>query len=116
MIAGCSDSIPIEASNPSTPEDLVAHSKEFRKEVIEVTDGVHVAVGYALANAILVEGENSNIIIDTTGTIETAQEVKTLFDEINSNPVGAIIYTHNHADHTYGATVFAEDSSPTDNP
>ena len=112
MIVGCSDSIPIEASDTPSPDDLVAHSEEFRKEVIEVTDGVHVAVGYALANAILVEGDNSNIIIDTTGTIETAEEVKKLFDEINSNPVGAIIYTHNHADHTYGATVFAEESNP----
>ena len=109
---GCSDPIPLEATDTPTPEDLVSHSEEFRKEVIEVTEGVHVAVGFALANAILVEGENSNIIIDTTGTVETAREVKEIFDTINSNPVEAIIYTHNHADHTYGATVFAEDSDP----
>ena len=109
---GCSDSIPLEATNSPTPEDLVSHSEEFRREVIEVTEGVHVAVGFALANAILVEGENSNIIIDTTGTVETASEVKEIFDTINSNPVEAIIYTHNHADHTYGATVFAADSNP----
>ena len=111
-IVGCSDSIPLEATDSPTPEDLVSHSEEFRREVIEVTEGVHVAVGFALANAILVEGENSNIIIDTTGTVETAREVKEIFDTINSNPVEAIIYTHNHADHTYGATVFAEDSDP----
>ena len=109
---GCSDSIPLEATDSPTPEDLVSHSEEFRREVIEVTEGVHVAVGFALANAILVEGENSNIIIDTTGTVETASEVKEIFDTINSNPVEAIIYTHNHADHTYGATVFAADSNP----
>ena len=111
-LLGCSESKPIEISTPSTPDDLIAHSHEFKKEVIEVTKGVHVAVGFALANAILVEGEDANIIIDTTGTIETAQEVKNLFTEINSNPIEAIIYTHNHADHTYGASVFAEDSNP----
>ena len=109
---GCSEASPIETTKSPTPDDLTAHSKEFKKEVIKVTEGVHVAVGYALANAILIEGENSNIIIDTTGTIETAKEVKDLFDAINSNPIEAIIYTHNHADHTYGATVFAEDSNP----
>ena len=109
---GCSDTSPIESSQPSTPADLTFHSEEFRKEIIEVTDGVHVAVGFALANAILIEGEGSNIIIDTTGSYETAKEVKTLFDDINSNPVEAIIYTHNHADHTYGATAFAEGSDP----
>ena len=112
IIFSCSETTSIEASKSPTPDDLIAHTSEFRKEVIEVTEGVHVAIGYALANAILVEGENSNIIIDTTGTIETAREVKALFDAINSNPIEAIIYTHNHGDHTYGATVFAEDSNP----
>ena len=112
IIFSCSETTSIEASKSPTPDDLIAHTSEFKKEVIEVTEGVHVAIGYALANAILVEGENSNIIIDTTGTIETAREVKALFDAINSNPIEAIIYTHNHGDHTYGATVFAEDSNP----
>ena len=78
IILGCSESKPIEVSTPSTPDDLVAHTDEFKKEIIEVTEGVYVAVGFALANAILVEGEDSNIIIDTTGSIETAREVKDL--------------------------------------
>ena len=91
---------------------LKDHSLEFKKGVIEVAKGVHVAIGYALANAILIEGEGGNIIVDTTGTIETATEVKKEFDKINSNPVVAIIYTHNHGDHIYGAKVFAENSSP----
>ena len=112
LIYSCSDSTPLQSSNAPTPDDLIAHSNEFKKEVIEVTDGIHVAVGFALANAILIEGENSNIIIDTTGTIETAQEVKEIFDDISPNPIESIIYTHNHADHTYGATVFAEESDP----
>ena len=112
LFVSCSETITLESSEPQTPKDLIAHSEEFKKELITVTDGVHVAVGYALANSILIEGENTNIIIDTTGTEETAREVKALFDAINPNPVESIIYTHNHADHTYGATVFAEGSNP----
>ena len=112
LFVSCSETITLESSEPQTPKDLIAHSEEFKKELITVTDGVHVAVGYALANSILIEGENTNIIIDTTGTEETAREVKALFDAINPNPVKTIIYTHNHADHTYGATVFAEGTSP----
>ena len=111
FLFSCSETEPIEAAKEATPEDLINHTEEFRKEIIEVTEGIHVAVGFALANAIMIEGDGSNIIIDTTGTVETAQEVKDLFDSINSNPVEAIIYTHNHGDHTYGATVFAEDST-----
>ena len=71
-----------------------------------------MAIGFALANSMMIEGENSNIIIDTTGSIETAREVKEIFQSINPNPISAIIYTHNHADHVYGASVFAEDSDP----
>ncbi len=112
LFLSCSETTTVESTEPQTPEDLIAHSKEFQKELITVTDGVHVAVGYALANSILIEGEKTNIIIDTTGSEETAREVKDLFDAINPNPVETIIYTHNHADHTYGATVFAEGSNP----
>ena len=111
FLFSCSETEPIEAAKEATPEDLINHTEEFRKEIIEVTEGIHVAVGFALANAIMIEGDGSNVIIDTTGTVETAQEVKDLFDSINSNPVEAIIYTHNHGDHTYGASVFAEDST-----
>ena len=111
LVFSCSEIEPIEQAKEATPEDLINHTEEFKKEIIEVTEGIHVAVGFALANAIMIEGDGSNIIIDTTGTVETAQEVKDLFDSINSNPVEAIIYTHNHGDHTYGATVFAEDST-----
>ena len=112
FLFSCSEEIEIEKSLPSTPEDLKQHSAEFTKEVIEVTDGVHMAIGFALANAMMVEGEDSNIIIDTTGTVETAREVKEIFQSINPNPISAIIYTHNHGDHVYGASVFAEESDP----
>ncbi len=112
IFLSCSETTTLESTKPQTPEDLIAHSDEFKRELITVTDGVHVAVGYALANSILIEGEKTNIIIDTTGSEETATEVKDMFDAINSNPVETIIYTHNHADHTYGATVFAEGSNP----
>ena len=110
FLFSCSEEI--EKSLPSTPEDLKEHTAEFTKEVIEVTDGVHMAIGFALANAMMVEGEDSNIIIDTTGTVETAREVKEIFQSINPNPISAIIYTHNHGDHVYGASVFAEESDP----
>jgi len=39
--------------------ELAQHSSEFDKpEIIEVTDGIHVAVGFGLANSILIEGES----------------------------------------------------------
>ena len=91
---------------------LEAHTSEFEKGVIEVTDGVHVAIGFGLANSILIEGDDGVIIVDTMESPAAAEAVKAEFDKITAKPVRAIIYTHNHYDHVYGARVFAGDDNP----
>ncbi|MBN4046767.1 alkyl/aryl-sulfatase [bacterium AH-315-P07] len=96
----------------SNKDLLVAHSAEFRQEVIQVTEGVYVAIGFGLANSILIEGEDGVIIIDTMEGPKSAKAVKAEFDKITDKPVKAIIYTHNHYDHVYGAKVFAGDDTP----
>jgi alkyl sulfatase BDS1-like metallo-beta-lactamase superfamily hydrolase len=42
-------------------EKLRAHSAEFRREVIKITNGVWVAVGFSDANSALIEGEGGSI-------------------------------------------------------
>jgi alkyl sulfatase BDS1-like metallo-beta-lactamase superfamily hydrolase len=91
---------------------LASQSEEFKPEVIEVTPGVHVAVGFGLANSILIEGTDGLIIVDTMEGSNAARAVKKRFDEITTKPVKAIIYTHNHYDHVMGAKVFAGDDNP----
>ena len=91
---------------------LRAHSDEFRKEIIQVSNEIHVAVGYALANVIMIEGDDGLIIVDTTESVAAAQEIKEEFDKISDKPVKAIIYTHSHPDHVGGASVFAGDDDP----
>lgn len=93
-------------------EKLRAHSHEFRRDVIEVTDGVWVAVGFSNANAVLIEGEGGSIVVDTTSHVEDARQVRAEFAKRSAAPVRAIIYTHAHPDHTGGATVFAADHRP----
>lgn len=101
------------AQDVSGREKLRAHGEqEFRKDVITVTDGVYVAVGYSMANAILIVGDGGTIIIDTTTTLDDAQAVKAEFAKISGAPVRAIIYTHSHPDHTGGASVFAGTDRP----
>lgn len=92
--------------------DLKAHSFELRQEVIRVTDGVYVAVGFGLANSILLEGKDGLVIVDTMESAEAAQRVKAEFSKITSKPVKAIIYTHFHSDHTQGAAVMAGKDTP----
>ncbi|MEM7348174.1 MAG: alkyl sulfatase dimerization domain-containing protein [Chloroflexota bacterium] len=96
----------------SVHPQLAEHSHEFRKELIEVVAGVHVAVGYGLANSILIEGEEEVIIVDTLGSRESAEILAADFDAIRAGrPVAAIILTHNHADHVLGAGVFAGENT-----
>src|SRR6266542_7080212 len=93
--------------------DLTAHSRQFQREVVKVTDRVHVAVGYGLANAILIEGKDGVVIVDTLESAEVAQAVRAEFRKRTAKPVRAIIYTHHHPDHVFGARIFAGDDKPT---
>lgn len=85
---------------------LREHTKRFIKRIEKVTDNIYCAVGYALANSTLIVTEKGNIIIDTTESIDAATEIKAEFDKISPLPTVAIIYTHGHADHVNGASVF----------
>ncbi len=95
----------------ATTAALAAHSQEFRKEIIKVTDGVWVAVGYGLANSIMIEGDDGVIIVDTMETFEEGRTVRAAFRRLVDKPVKAIVYTHNHTDHVFGAEAFVDPGS-----
>ncbi|MGB5681088.1 MAG: alkyl/aryl-sulfatase, partial [Polyangiales bacterium] len=83
--------------------------EEFRREVYEVTDGVYQAVGYGIANSMMIEGDACVFIVDVMGAMETASNVHAAFTKITDKPIGALIYTHNHADHVMGGLAFVPD-------
>ncbi|MBN2299397.1 MAG: MBL fold metallo-hydrolase [Deltaproteobacteria bacterium] len=89
---------------------LAAHTAVFEKGVEKVADNVYVAIGFGLANSIMIEGDDGVIIVDTMESCEAASEVLSEFRKICTKPVKAIIYTHNHVDHIFGAQVFAQDA------
>ena len=91
------------------PNLLAANAFWSPPAVHKVTDGVYVAVGYDLANSIMIEGDDGLIIVDTLSTYEDAKEVIAEFRKISDKPVKAIIYTHGHLDHVHGTGAFLEE-------
>ena len=112
LVVACGDAgTPPEAAPVTTADgkvvaSLQAHSAEFEPRVVKVTDGVYVAVGYALANSIMLEGDDGVVIVDVTESVEAARNIMTEFRKITDKPVAALIYTHNHADHVFGGRGF----------
>ena len=114
LILSCSKSDPIVTSDlnrSDSVENLYEHSKEFTQNVYSHKNGIHAAVGFGIANSYLIEGKDTNIIIDATDSMYQAEKVYSKFQAINDNPISAIIYTHNHGDHTFGARYFVDQQS-----
>ena len=113
VAAGCSpDAGPERSGTGPLPDGravLTAHSAEFERGLRRVTDTVYQAVGYGLANSMLVIGDDCAFVIDVMGSVEAAGEVQAAFDTITDKPIKALIYTHNHADHVFGGAGFRTD-------
>ena len=97
---------------PAQADAPVNHSLEFERKIHKIGDRVYSAVGYGLANAIMIEGQDGLVIVDTLESNQAAEAVLAEFRKISPKPVKTIIYTHNHVDHVMGAQVFAGNDKP----
>ena len=87
------------------------HTEIFTERVEKVAEGLYIAIGFGLANSILIEGDDG-VIVDTMESMEAGERVRAAFREVTTKPVKAIVYTHNHADHIFGAEAFVDDAPP----
>jgi alkyl sulfatase BDS1-like metallo-beta-lactamase superfamily hydrolase len=76
---------------------------------------VYSAVGYDLANSMMLAGPDGVVIVDTLGEEDSAQTVIEQFKKRvpttnGTLPVRAVIYTHNHIDHISGVDSFVNAS------
>lgn len=111
-LGACGDSDRPAPPPAPTPEALEAHGEEFREDVVEVTDGVHVAIGFGIANSILIEGEDAAIVVDVMESLEAAERIAERFRAITDKPVKALVYTHSHPDHIHGGAAFVDPEDP----
>lgn len=105
---------PLAASAQQTAATQALHvrTQELRRDMVRVSGRVYTAVGYSPANISMIVGDSGVIFIDTGMAPPHAAQALADFRQITQLPVVAIIYTHGHGDHTGGAGVLAQGSTP----
>jgi len=98
---------PLPVVKPRIQPALKAHGDLYAKQVYKLGKSVHVAVGWDLANIIMIEGDDGIVIVDTGLDLGRAREMLAEFRKITQKPVKAIVYTHHHVDHINGGKAFA---------
>ena len=85
---GCSQEEKIQPPVHDFSENISMNDEfYFEKGVYQVVDNVYVAIGYGLANSILIVGDGGNIIIDTTESYAVASEIAEEFRKISNQPI-----------------------------
>jgi len=78
-------------------------------QVYQINERIWTAVGYDMANSIMIEGDTGLIIVDTLSNYESAKKVLREFRQISDKPIKTIIYTNSNPDHVQGTKAFLEE-------
>lgn len=105
LLAGCDEADRAPAASGIHPE-LAGHTAHFDKTIYQVGERVHSAVGWNLANTIMIEGDDGIVIVDVGESALQSEKVMAEFRKITDKPVKAIVYTHFHPDHINGTQAF----------
>lgn len=73
-----------------------------------VAPGVHVAIGYDLANTVLIETNAGHVVVDAGLSPAAAKVTKAALLAKAPGKVRTLIYTHSHLDHVGGASAWIE--------
>ncbi|HLT37564.1 MAG TPA: alkyl sulfatase dimerization domain-containing protein, partial [Enhygromyxa sp.] len=114
LVVGCArDNAVVETRVYPTPAMLDEQCREAigepRIERFELDDAVsiHVAIGYDLANTILIHTPDGNVIVDAMTGTPRAEQAKTDLLAQAPGPIAAVILTHSHIDHVGGTASWA---------
>ncbi|MCU1718050.1 alkyl/aryl-sulfatase [Pseudomonas sp. 5P_3.1_Bac2] len=101
--------LPAETLTPSIHPELAAHTAHFATKVYPIADNVWSAVGWNLANSVMIEAPEGLIIVDTGESAQQSRKVLAEFRKISAKPIKAIVYTHFHPDHINGVQGFVSE-------
>ena len=87
---------------PTIHPELAEHTRHFDKKVYKVTENVYSAVGWNVANIVMIVGDDGIILVDAGLSPATSKTVMQEFRKITDKPIRAVIYSHFHHDHIDG--------------
>lgn len=105
---------PIDAANTSgVASDLDAHCREIIGEprIERVGEHIFVAVGYDLANSILIRTDDGGVLVDTSMSPKRAAVVRDALLAESPGPITDIVLTHSHIDHIGGTSEWVSGES-----
>ena len=83
-------------------------SKHF--QLIELSEKIYAALhkegGLGICNTGIIDMGEQTLVIDTTYTPVSAQDLKSTAEMLTTRPVGMVMNTHHHKDHILGNQVF----------
>jgi cyclase len=93
----------------ATPHTLIAYRIE------QLAEGVYAYLqpdgGWCLNNAGIVTGGEGTLLVDTAATEARALMLRETVRTLSARPVGTLVNTHSHGDHTFGNHLFAESAT-----
>ncbi|MEZ6147044.1 MAG: alkyl sulfatase dimerization domain-containing protein [Planctomycetaceae bacterium] len=93
---------------------LAEQTAIFEKRIEEVSPGVHVAIGYGLANVVVIEAPEGLILIDALESIDAAEGLLPEISDIRNltgKEITDVIYSHYHPDHVFGSGVLLREQT-----
>jgi alkyl sulfatase BDS1-like metallo-beta-lactamase superfamily hydrolase len=116
LLSACGqDQAPAKGDSSPTPRMLAEHCENIigPPRVERISKHVWAAIGFDLANTVLIHTPRGNVIVDPGMSRPRALAVKhALAAKAPPGPVLAVVYTHSHIDHVGGAAVFASPGVP----
>src|SRR5690606_2039286 len=106
---GALAALPEERIEPSINAVLAVHTRHFSEKVYPIADNVWSAVGWNLANSVMIEAPEGLSIVDTGESAEQSRKVLAEFRKVSDKPIKAIVYTHFHPDHINGVKGFVSE-------
>ena len=109
---GCSATIQQAREPLKSPDIVKTHCDLIGSPRIErVSEHVWVAIGYDLANIILIHTPEGNLVIDPLMSPKRGEAARRdLLASAPQGPIRAVIYTHSHIDHIGGASIWMADN------